>query len=276
MSEKVSISACIVVYNEESVIERCLQSVRDLVDEIIVVHDGECADQTLTIAKKYTDKIFILPHIGEAEPHRVHALNMAKGEWIFQIDGDEYLDESSIKKIKDLVKSTEYDGYIFAWEMWNGYKAIAFPGNQKMCLFRKNKFHYIGVPHEIGKVEGAVKKVDIFLRHRPSYNNISWKTFWRKKKKWVPVHAKYFFPELVTYEVFNETPDKWIEFARNVRKHPVLYIVFYPFKNLLGQLKNGLWSSRIGINIALQQYVYYLSLYFQVWSFEREMKYGKN
>lgn len=45
-----SISACLVVRNEEAVIERCLESLAGVVDEIVLVHDGECEDRTLEIA----------------------------------------------------------------------------------------------------------------------------------------------------------------------------------------------------------------------------------
>ena len=47
MPEKNTISACLVVHNEEKLIGRCLESIKNLVDEIIVVHDGPCQDKTL-------------------------------------------------------------------------------------------------------------------------------------------------------------------------------------------------------------------------------------
>ena len=76
------ISACLVVYNEEKIIKNCLASIKDAVDEIIVVHDGECIDKTLEICKSYTNKIFIKQHIGEAEPHRPFGFKQATGDWI--------------------------------------------------------------------------------------------------------------------------------------------------------------------------------------------------
>ncbi len=81
-----TISVCLVVYNEEKIIERCLRSIQAVADEIILVHDGECSDNTLEIAKKYTDKIFIRPHTGDSSLHRVFTYNKAQGQWIFQID----------------------------------------------------------------------------------------------------------------------------------------------------------------------------------------------
>lgn len=61
------ISACLVVRNEEKVIERCLNSLKGAVDEILIVHDGECGDNTLKIAKKFNADIFIRPMAGVME-----------------------------------------------------------------------------------------------------------------------------------------------------------------------------------------------------------------
>ena len=54
---KNGISAYLVVYHEEKVIERCLKSLVGVVNEIIVIHDGPCLDKTMEIAKKYTNHV---------------------------------------------------------------------------------------------------------------------------------------------------------------------------------------------------------------------------
>ena len=116
-SSKGTISACLVVYNEEAVIERCLQSIKGQVDEIIVVHDGPCADKTLEIAKRYTDKIFVRDHAGVMEAHLVFAFQQAQSEWLFRIDADEFLDVEGFLKIKEAIRSDVTDALILNWEM---------------------------------------------------------------------------------------------------------------------------------------------------------------
>ena len=53
----ITISLCMIVKNEEKVLARCLDSIADLMDEIIIVDTGS-SDNTKEIAKKYTDKIY--------------------------------------------------------------------------------------------------------------------------------------------------------------------------------------------------------------------------
>ena len=72
------ISACLVIHNEEKLLKRCLESIKDVVDEIILVHDGECTDKSLNIANNFHSRIFIRDFIGEAEWHRPFSYEEAK------------------------------------------------------------------------------------------------------------------------------------------------------------------------------------------------------
>jgi len=77
-----SISACLVVRNEEAVIERCLHSLAGVVDEIVLIHDGECTDRTLEIAERFGARITVADHAGGNEPHLPFAFALATGEWL--------------------------------------------------------------------------------------------------------------------------------------------------------------------------------------------------
>ena len=271
LGTKDSISACLVVYNEEMVIERCLKSIAGFVNEIIIVHDGKCTDKTLEIAQKYTDKIFIREHAGMMETHLVFAFNQAKGEWLLRIDADEFLSPEDFPKIKESMLSNETDALILNWEMWNGKKTIYFPGLQKMCFMRRGHFHYCGIPHENGVVDGEVKKINVYLHHRPVYSNVAWTSFWRKSKKWIPVHASYFFPEQTKFECFNDLAEDWIRQARQVRQHLAYYRFGEPFRMSLGQLRNDLWRHNVGWKLGMQRFVYFYWLYSLVTKMEKKL-----
>src|SRR3989338_5912985 len=182
----VTISACLVVYNEEKVIKRCLDSIKGVVDEIIIVHDGPCKDKTLDICRKYTSRIFIRKYIGEAEPHRPFCFSKATGDWILWIDADEYLSEGLRKGLRNLAKDKSVNGYRFAYEVpYNSkvLKRIGLGNAYRPCFFRKDSYLMEGKIHESPAIKGTVRKLDLLLKHRPLYDRYSLKTFKAKDIK---------------------------------------------------------------------------------------------
>lgn len=83
------ISAVLIVKNEEEILAKCLESVKDA-DEIIVVDTGS-TDKTVSIAKKYTDKIHHFGWIDDFAAARNFAIEQATGDWILSIDADHEL-----------------------------------------------------------------------------------------------------------------------------------------------------------------------------------------
>ena len=59
-----TISLCMIVRNEEESLERCLESAKDVADEIIIVDTGS-TDDTIDIAKRYTQKIYNFPWVDD-------------------------------------------------------------------------------------------------------------------------------------------------------------------------------------------------------------------
>lgn len=187
------ISACLVVHNEEKVIKRCLDSIKDVVDEIIVVHDGPCSDKTLDICKKYTNKIFIRKYIGEAEPHRPFSFSKATGEWILWIDADEYLSEELRKELKNLAEKKDVNAYMLAFEVPYKnriLKRIGIGNAYRLCFFRKDSYFMKGEIHEQPKIIGKIKKVELLLRHRPLYNKYCLERFKETDLRWAYIQAK--------------------------------------------------------------------------------------
>lgn len=94
-----TISVCMIVKNEEKHLPRCLGSIRELADEIIVVDTGS-DDKTVEIAKQFDCKIFHFPWQGDFSSARNESLRHATCDWIFIIDADEELPESEIIKLR--------------------------------------------------------------------------------------------------------------------------------------------------------------------------------
>ncbi|XFA72605.1 glycosyltransferase family 2 protein [Thermosynechococcaceae cyanobacterium Okahandja] len=84
------VSACLIVRNEAANLQRCLSSVQAVVDEIVVVDTGS-TDDTVAIARQFTDKLFSLPWGDDFAAARNYSLEQATGDWILVIDADEVL-----------------------------------------------------------------------------------------------------------------------------------------------------------------------------------------
>ena len=97
----VTISVCMIVKNEEDKLRRCLDSLKDIADEIVIVDTGS-TDNTKKIASEYTDKIHDFAWTGSFSDARNYAFSLAKSDYIYSADADEELDSENIEKFKVL------------------------------------------------------------------------------------------------------------------------------------------------------------------------------
>lgn len=86
----VRLSISMIVKNEQKNLPRCLESVKNLHAELIVVDTGS-VDQTVKIAKDYGAKVYYHPWENDFSKHRNQSFSYATGDWILQIDADEEL-----------------------------------------------------------------------------------------------------------------------------------------------------------------------------------------
>lgn len=170
------ISAVISAFNEEAMIEPCLKSVKDLADEIIFV-DNTSTDNTVKIAKKYTDKIFIR----ENNPVNLNinknfGFTKASGDWIISLDADERLTPALTSEIKKKTKNSKINGFdiprkniIFG--KWIRH-SIWWP-DYNLRLFRRGKGKFAEKHvHEKLAVQGQVDKLENPMIHY-NYQTVS-------------------------------------------------------------------------------------------------------
>lgn len=98
------ISVCMIVKNEEENLDRCLRSVRSVVDEIVVVDTGSC-DRTVEIARRYGAKVSHFQWCDDFAAARNAALVQATGRWVLQMDADEELTPEAARNIRQVVTS---------------------------------------------------------------------------------------------------------------------------------------------------------------------------
>ena len=234
------ISALIVCYNEEKVIERCLKSIAKCVDEMIVIHDGHCKDNTLDIARQYTTKVYEMKkHKGIGESWYIEGFNKCKYNWILRIDADEYLSIGLQKNISGLMENKGFDGFSFYWPIWNGSQYLSTKALRKSFLFRKSKIGFIDKFHYPIKVLGRIYESNYIVEHKPLYNNWSKETFDKKQKVWAKLQAKDHLVPIKDREILNLTYNKLKkeqEFKTKLYNFPLLiffitYVLY--FKNIL-------------------------------------------
>ncbi len=97
------LSACLIVKNEEQRLPKCLDSLRSLADEIIIVDTGS-SDRTVAIAKKYQARVFHFEWHDDFSQARNYAIAQAKGKWILVIDADEALERSAFDTLQEVMQ----------------------------------------------------------------------------------------------------------------------------------------------------------------------------
>jgi glycosyltransferase involved in cell wall biosynthesis len=254
-----SVSACVVVRNEEAVIERCLSSLDGVVDEIVLVHDGPCEDRTLQIAERHGARVFVRPLVGHAEVSTVFAFEQATGEWILSVDADEFLSTELRAQLRTLVADDRFNGYEVLWRMWDGTRYITENGPFKLSLFRRARVHVLGTIHAMEQVDPPVKRVMLQLEHRPLYNKYALRTVLTKQRRWARINAREFLGELDDLPSFNwDGPPRW-----PARRHllnrlsPVLFIPYVPAVFAISFARErGYYGLRENLRMAFSQAVY--------------------
>jgi len=141
------ISACMIVKNEEELLGGCLESIRDWVQEIVVVDTGS-TDRTVDIARQYGARVFNQPWTGDFSHHRNYSIEQATGDWIFIIDADERILPDDVPLILQHVNQPGYG--ILSLNLYNVYgresRRVTFANSVR--FFRRNlNLRYEGIVH---------------------------------------------------------------------------------------------------------------------------------
>jgi len=159
-----------IVKNEEKILARCLDSIRDLMDEIIIVDTGS-EDKTKEIAAKYTDKIYDFPWTGNFSQARNFSFSMASCDYIYAADADEVLDGENRKKFRALKETLLPEVEIV--QMYYGNQlsqgtVYNFDRELRPKLFKRVRhFEWIEPVHETVRLLPVVFDSDIEITHLP-------------------------------------------------------------------------------------------------------------
>jgi len=203
-----TISLCIITKNEEKYLEQCLNSVKELADEIIIVDTGS-TDKTKSIAKRFGAEIFDFKWVDDFSAARNESLKHATKDWILVLDADEVIDEEGVKAIREFIEEKKYDAFSLIQKNYTNETSVAgfvnenhkngknnyagWYGSSIVRLFRNKKgYEFEDAVHElvepsIESKKGRIAETNLALHH---YGNADPKIAAKKKQLYLELCKK--------------------------------------------------------------------------------------
>ena len=170
MWKMVTISLCMIVKNEEKILERCLDSVADLVDEIVIADTGS-TDATREIARRYTEKVYDFPWTDDFSAARNFVFSRATQEYIYSADADEVLSPENRERFRLLKETLLPEVEIVQMKYANQLQfntVYNYDEEYRPKLFkRKRDFVWEAPIHETVRLEPVIYDSDIVITHLP-------------------------------------------------------------------------------------------------------------
>lgn len=183
-----TLSLCMIVKDEESCLGRCLQSVKELVDEIVIIDTGS-TDRTKEIARSCGAHIVDFAWCDDFAAARNESIRHATGDWILMLDADETIAEQDHETIRSLIAQDDApDGFAIIQRTYQTQNAVfglvqphddAYTESKGYAgwiehaivrLFQNKGFTFSGVVHElieysIEKQGGRIERTGIVIHH---------------------------------------------------------------------------------------------------------------
>ncbi|UPT75976.1 MAG: glycosyltransferase family 2 protein [Elusimicrobiota bacterium] len=215
-----SISAILIAKDEERDLPGCLESLKGLATEIVVVVSDDTTDRTDEIAKSYGAKTFRRKFDDYARMRQA-SLDAATGDWCLWIDPDERATPALVTEIRQaLAKDPDCDGFDIPFEVsflghtmrWGGL------GHEShVRLFRREGSRFTGgALHEgIETKNGSIRSLEAKMTHIP-YRDVA--DYMSKLERYTDLGAQKRFAAGKRFTVFHHLIYPWELFARVVLK----------------------------------------------------------
>ena len=227
------ISIVIITKNEEKNIPRCLESVKELSDEILVV-DDHSTDRTAEICRSSGCRVILHSFEGFSR-QKQFAVDQAANDWIFSLDADEMITPELSKEIRNLFSQDEVPdaGYRIPFSLFYMGRILKHSGTGReshLRLFDRRRGGFTDVTvHEGIEVKGPVKTLKGKIIHY-SYRDLSHHL--QKINTYTSDAAEGYFSK-----------GKRFSKCRVAWKFPVGFFIFYILKGgILDGYPGFLWS----------------------------------
>lgn len=158
-----------IVRNEEHTLSRCLDSIRDAVEEIVIVDTGS-TDRTKEVAARYTSRIYDFEWTDDFAAARNYSFDQATLPYQMWLDADDIVLPADIDKLRALKASLppDVDAVIMDYVLERDALGSAQNMTRRHRLFKRaNHYRWVGPIHEYVPVQGKVLKTDIEITHAP-------------------------------------------------------------------------------------------------------------
>ena len=163
-----TISLCMIVKNEEESLARCLDSITELVDEIIIVDTGS-EDSTVEIAQRYTPNVYTFPWIDDFAAARNYSFSKATKEFCMWLDADDVIEETQQEEFRRMKEklSTETDIVMMKYNVAFDEKGKPTFSYFRERLLRNDGTHiWKGAVHEAIVPQGTIIHSEIAVSHK--------------------------------------------------------------------------------------------------------------
>lgn len=224
-----TISLCMIVKNEEKTLERCLNSVQDIADEIIIVDTGS-TDSTKQVASRFTNKIYDFLWVDNFSLARNYSFSKATKDYILWLDADDLILPEDREKFKSLKSSLSSDVDVVMMKYNTGFDnqgKPTFSFYRERLSRRDRNFKWREPVHEYLEIGGNIINIDICITHGKSSGTHSnrnlqiYENILAKGVKLTPRGMYYYARELkdngryndasVQFDLFLESGLGWVE-----------------------------------------------------------------
>lgn len=105
-----TLSLCLIARDEATNLPRCFASVQGLADQIVVVDTGS-RDNTIEVARRLGAEVYLFPWTDSFSEARNRSLEVARGDWVLILDGDDEFVTEDAPRVRELLNSTGYEAF---------------------------------------------------------------------------------------------------------------------------------------------------------------------
>lgn len=224
-----SVSLCMIVKDEEEVLDRCLSCFGKLADEIIIVDTGS-GDRTKEIAGNYTDRIYDFVWRNDFSAARNYGLEKASMEYCMWVDADDVMTGAAQEEFLEMKERISVDTDIIMMPYQTGFDEEdrpVFTYYRERIVRNTGAFRFAGKVHETIPLHGKVQYEEIPIEHRkikagdPGRNLNIYRKMEENGEEFDSRSLYYYGRELLThgnfekaariFRAFLDRPDGWME-----------------------------------------------------------------